>query len=40
MLLHIQAAFAPGMLLGVRVINLGTAGGGSQSLVPSKTSCL
>ena len=31
MLLHIQAAFAPGMLLGVRVINLGTASG---SLLP------
>ena len=31
MLLHIQAAFAPGMLLGVRVINLGAASG---SLLP------
>lgn len=26
--LHIQAAFAPGMLLGVRVIDLGAASGG------------
>ena len=41
MLLHIQAAFAPGMLLGVRVINLGAASG---SLLPIagalKASCL